>query len=1087
MRTGRRVLKVCVWVLVVKLSILCGGLWFAYTYVTDSANAARWIRQYAVKYLPGSDLDPGRVRIRPLIGELTLNNPRIFQRIDGASFQTLRVPWLHVMVNTRKLVHGELDVHEVDVAQPFLRLCQRRDGSWNIQGLLADPWPGPFLDKTPPILIKDGTIELVCRDEGDAGHPGPSVDGRASAEGLGRSSTLLREANLKLVQVKGMEFHFEGSARGDVLERLNLAGTVDLATGKIAFEGDLAGLTLSDAFRGRIPPTMRPAIEDLALAGGVVDLDHFWARFDPNDPPGQQLHYGVRARLREGTWNCPKLPFPVTNLSAAFEVEDGLFTLHRSEGFHGTTALRARGRMRLGDPRQEPLNLHVEVSEFELDERRLRPWTPPEYQDFWDLFKPAGRIGAQVDLVRQVPGGPVELGAKVTCQDVAVNYRHFPYPVDHLRGSLWFRRNKLSLDLQTLSVGGRPLRMTGDILDPGPNAVVKLDITAESVPVDAKLLRALKPDVQKVVNQFKPSGLVRAHAKVGRVPMAGKPEGKIDIDAEIDLIERCEITWEKLPYTIRNLTGRLELHPDHWVFPRMRGQSGQEVITARGDVTKLKGPKLKNGEDPLRVHVELEARNLAFSRALFDALPDAWKNTWRTINPAGASNVKATVDVEPYRPDQTHIVIDPLPESRVTLMVKRDPQPRHLDPGGMIDLPMDDVRGHFVFNNGVVTMTDVSVQFRGAPVQMEKGTVYVRDTGQFELRAQNLWVKEIRLDSDLRKKMPPLMAQFAQKLDDGRTFTARGDIQIGWSGRPNDPAWCRWDRVRVVLNDNQLRTQIPLEHIQGELDDVGGWSNGDTVEVHGIMRLDSVALLGQQITRVESPFRVSKGVAELSDLTGQLLRGNLWARASITLDATPSYSAAVTLQNAQLEEYSRSVGGRRPIRGNVGARISCSGLGGDIRTLQGRGVVHVKDGDLGELPAYFRPVAMLTRTINRADNPAVRIKTAFDSVDLVFNISHGLWTLDPIKFTGNAFSLQGQGTLDPQSNLDLRLEPLLGRDRFHIWLLSDLSREASAPLMSVRVRGPLADPEFRIELLPPLQRDPARADRRAAARTGRVE
>ncbi len=1083
MRMGRRVLKLCVWVLVVKLSIIGGGLWFAYTYVTDSANAARWIRQYAVKFLPGSDLDPGRVRMRPLIGELTLINTRIFQRIDGAPFQTLRIPWLHVMVNTRKLLHGQLDVHEVDVAQPYLRLCQRRDGSWNVQRLLADPWPGPPLEKTPPILIQNGTIELVSRDEPDADRAGRVDADRPRAEGTGRSSTLLREVSLKLVQVKGMEFHFEGSAKGDILERLNLAGTLDLATGNLGFEGDLGGLTITEGFRQRIPPALRPAIDDVALSSGVVDLDRMWARIDSQAPAGQRIRYGVRARLRDATWNCPKLPFPITNLSAAFEIEDGLFTLHRADGFHGTTALKAHGRMRPGDPRRDPLSLHVEVSDFELDERRLRPWTPPEYQDFWDLFKPGGRIGATVDLVRSEPGGPVEMGATVTCQDVAVNYRHFPYPVDHLRGTLQFRRNILSVDLQTLSIGGRPLHMTGDIRDPGPNAVVKLDITAESVPVDDKLLRALKPDVQKVVNQFKPSGLVRAHAKVGRVPMAGKPEGKIDIDAEIDLIERCEMTWEKLPYTIRNLTGRLELHPDHWDFKSMRGKTGQEVITAHGSVVKLKGPKLDNGEDPLRVHVELEAKNLTFSDALVTALPGAWKNTWRTINPEGASDVKATVDVEPHRPDQTHIVIDPRPESRVTLMVKRDPQPRHLDPGGIIELPMDDVHGHFVFNNGVVTMTDVNLQFRGAPVQLEKGTVYVRDTGQFDLRAQNLWVKEIRLDSDLRKKMPPLMAQFAKKLDDGRTFTARGDLQIGWSGRPRDPAWCRWDRVKVVLNDNQLRMQIPLEHIQGELDEVGGWSNGETVEVYGIMRLDSVSLLGQQITRVESPFRVSKGVAELSDLSGQLLRGNLWARAWITLDATPSYNAAITLQNAQLEEYARSVGGRRPIRGSVGARIECNGLGGDIRTLQGRGVVHVRDGDLGELPAYFRPMAILTRTINRADSKLVPIKTAFDSVDLAFTISHGLWTLDPIKFTGNAFSLHGSGTLDQQSNLDLRLDPLFGRDRFNLRLLS----EASAPLMSVRVRGPLADPDFRIELLPPLQRAPERGERRAAPRAGRVQ
>ena len=180
------------------------------------------------------------------------------------------------------------------------------------------------------------------------------------------------------------------------------------------------------------------------------------------------------------------------------------------------------------------------------------------------------------------------------------------------------------------------------------------------------------------------------------------------------------------------------------------------------------------------------------------------------------------------------------------------------------------------------------------------------------------------------------------------------------------------------------------------------------------------------------------------------------------------------LHNARLEEYARTLGGRREYRGDINAQIVCNGLGSDLRTLQGSGEAHITDGDLGELPAYFRPVALVNRTIN-PDVPRVQIKTAFDSVDLAFTISHGLWNLDPIKFTGNAISLQGRGTLDPQSNVDLRLEPLLGRDRFHLPIVSDLSLAASAPLLRVRVTGTLSHPDFSVEPLPLLQRDPVRS------------
>ncbi len=312
MRIGRRFAKVVFWGLVLCLSILGGGLWFAYTYVTDSANAARWIRQYAVKYLPGSELDPGRVRMRPLIGELTLNEARIFQKIGGSPFQTLRVRWLNILVNTRKMMRGELDVQEVDVVQPTLRLCQRADGTWNLQGLLADPWPGPWLDKTPPILIQNGTVELVYHE--DAATDGTDATGEArgvaggAGVGAARTATILREVRLRVDQVGGLLYKFEGSAKGDTLDHLRLGGTVNLATGRVALEGELSGLTLSEAIRQRIPPEARPAFKALGLNGGVVDLDRVRASYDPKAPAGDRLHYAVQARLREGTGIAPSSP-----------------------------------------------------------------------------------------------------------------------------------------------------------------------------------------------------------------------------------------------------------------------------------------------------------------------------------------------------------------------------------------------------------------------------------------------------------------------------------------------------------------------------------------------------------------------------------------------------------------------------------------------------------------------------------------------------------------------------------------------------------------------------------------------------------
>ena len=608
------------------------------------------------------------------------------------------------------------------------------------------------------------------------------------------------------------------------------------------------------------------------------------------------------------------------------------------------------------------------------------------------MFKPSGRVKAEVHLVRGQTGEPVDLSAKVYCRDVAAVYRHFQYPLDHLTGELTLEKKLLKVDLQTLK-GGQPVRLKGTIKNPGVDAEVQLDIQAGSIPIDEVLKKAMPPNVRKVVDQFNPSGVVRAHANVYRRPLPDRPdrpEGEIKIDAEIDLTERCEITWERLPYPIRNLKGRLEIHPDHWVFNNMRGTNGKARIWASGSVEKkLNEPKLTNGEEPLKIDVKLEARDLPFSGELKDSLPAAWKKSWPTINPSGSCDVEAEVHVAPRQTDHTHIVILPQRESNVRLEVTRSPQPG-FDPGGTVELPMENVRGRFVFDDGKVTMSDVNFNFRGAPVTFSRGTVFLQDTGQFDLTVNELDVKDLRFDADLRKKMPRLMAQFALKLDDGHAFRARGDLQIGWTGNVREPAWCKWKNTLVVFDGNTVKTGIPLEHIYGQLNKVSGESNGISFSVDGILRLDSVSLLGQQITAVESPFHIERGLARLDNVQGHFLKGELLGEnCSVTLEDTPHYHGVLSIRGAQLEEYARAISGRQSYRGKIDARIDLNGWGNDVRNLHGGGEAHITEGDLGELPPLFKLATVIATYINL---PGLALggrargagKTAFDSADVVF-------------------------------------------------------------------------------------------------------
>src|SRR5262245_49435581 len=140
LRIGWR--RLIVWSAVFVAATLAGALTFAYTYVTDSDTLAALINAYIPKYFPGSRLRIDRVQLRPFVAEVDLRMISLHQPLDGGRHETFRSPWLQVRCDLQKLWNGQIEPREVFIAQPTLRLVRRKDGRWNVQGLLADPWPG---------------------------------------------------------------------------------------------------------------------------------------------------------------------------------------------------------------------------------------------------------------------------------------------------------------------------------------------------------------------------------------------------------------------------------------------------------------------------------------------------------------------------------------------------------------------------------------------------------------------------------------------------------------------------------------------------------------------------------------------------------------------------------------------------------------------------------------------------------------------------------------------------------------------------------------------------------------------------------
>ena len=189
------------------------------------------------------------------------------------------------------------------------------------------------------------------------------------------------------------------------------------------------------------------------------------------------------ARLRGGVWECPSLPFPVNDLTALVAINNGRVTINHAEGSNGGTILRARGVVAPGQAGSCPLDLYLDLVQLDLN-KRLREWTRPSSPSSGTSSSRAAWSMRRSICARPGKNQPVSVGATVLCRDVAAEYRHFPYQVEHMGGSLKLENQRLAVDLRGL-IGERPAVMKGTIDNPGPDALVRLNIQAESVPIDA--------------------------------------------------------------------------------------------------------------------------------------------------------------------------------------------------------------------------------------------------------------------------------------------------------------------------------------------------------------------------------------------------------------------------------------------------------------------------------------------------------------------------------------------------------------------------------------------------------------------------
>ena len=317
-------------------------------------------------------------------------------------------------------------------------------------------------------------------------------------------------------------------------------------------------LDISPELRDALPGVIADQLAVLCGFRGRAGLS-FRVTSDPSSEP--PYRFDVAGDVTQGRMDDPRSPYPLTNVRRRSAPATRASPSMNSSPREGQSTVRLSCR-RAGYAKDSPWWLKAEVRQLELD-RRLAAGLPEKMQTIWDKYSPSGRIDADVTLVsdgqRLLPQY-TEVTAR--CPDVAFSYYKFPYRMEHARGTLVLKNDLLRVDM-TAYGGDQPVAMTAEIQQPLSSPHGWFEASGKNMPIDKKLVEALKEKDQKVLQSLGAQGTTDFWLRVWR-----ERPGEPPLQRLVLALRGCSICFEHFPYP-------LEEHPraDRATCPTASGSS----------------------------------------------------------------------------------------------------------------------------------------------------------------------------------------------------------------------------------------------------------------------------------------------------------------------------------------------------------------------------------------------------------------------------------------------------------------------------------------------------------------------------------
>jgi hypothetical protein len=1002
--------------------LAAGGL--LYRHWTNPTAVRRQVIDKMSALLVGADVHLESAHMR-LLGGISLRDLRLTRRDDPDKTDLVYVPVATIYLDKEQFRNGKLAIRKVELDRPHFRIRRNREGQWNLTGIFA---PVHLEEPVPTLEIRQGTIIV----EDHFACPGqPAVE--------------LSDVHLVLINDPPAVVRFKGTGTSDLAGAIHIEGTFQRTTHDTSVAVQATGIRIGK------PLVQRGRVYCADLGDYANDLEgtaNLQAEFGYTAGAARPWTHNVRCQLSDGKFSHPKLPLALTEVEATASCIDGQITLQDLKARSGQAEVTSNGRAACLDWdtnfAAELKIEHLPVTSAVFDN------LPPSLQKINQDFHPAGPVCLILSCERT--DGQWKRTCLIQPEDLKAVYQKFPYPLEHISGIIRQEIDtarhleQLHIDLVGLAESQKVF-IKGDLKGEAPNAAVALRIWGAKVPLDEKLRQALSHTYQRVAASFNPTGLADFEVHVHRP--AGSPEFANHF---LIRFHHATLRYEIFPYPLEDVSGTLDIQPNHWEFYDFRGIHKGGTFQAAGQFR----PGTRG--DLLTVHIRGEDVMLdpELEQALVD--PPELKQAWKAFTPAG--RMKFTAQVV-RRGNQTPDVTVGVTATACTVKPEFFPY------------TLEDLTGALHYGQRWITLTNLQARHGATRLSLEQGKIYVRPEGGVWAEIENIQATRLIADGDLLRALPPALKSACETVQLKDPLHLKTDLTLATfpAGTGSSPR-IYW-KGEVACDNAALRLGVQVEHVTGKAA-CEGLYDGQQVELVGNFHLDKATLFRQPFRDILGAIEVRKespNTLAIHHLRARIFGGEVYGPVRVDFGPKTDFELALTASHIKLEDFGRhNLKQHGQISGLANASLFLKGRGSDISTLVGSGSIDVPSGRLyNNLPLLLDLLKFL----------AIRLPdgTAFEEAHANFSLKGDHVSINRLDLFGNSISLRGQGGMNLNGNnienIDLDFYAVWARvTQFLPPIIKELPQEVSKHLLKIKMQGRItngvSDVHFKQEPVPVL-------------------